>query len=137
MGSDVYNSVPIDTKRREIRLIEILPGQDNQLISCRFHGHELCSPDLEYAAISYTWGDPRSPTYNILVDGTTFTVRQNLWHFLRQERQFGHSYLLWIDAICIDQSKTSERNHQVSLMREIYSKVPKYLFFIQAMVSGL
>jgi len=29
--------------------------------------------------------------------------------------------LLWIDAICIDQSNVNERNHQVSMMGEIFS----------------
>ena len=29
--------------------------------------------------------------------------------------------VLWIDAICIDQSNVEERNHQVPLMKTIYS----------------
>jgi hypothetical protein len=30
--------------------------------------------------------------------------------------------LFWIDAICIDQANVLERNHQVGLMKQIYTK---------------
>jgi hypothetical protein len=47
-------------------------------------------------------------------------------------RQQGSLELFWIDAICIDQENVQERNHQVSLMKDIYSKVrPGFL-----MISG-
>jgi hypothetical protein len=29
----------------------------------------------------------------------------------------------WIDAICIDPENIEERNHQVALMKDIYTKV--------------
>lgn len=38
--------------------------------------------------------------------------------------------LFWIDAICIDQSNIAERNHQVSRMREIYSKASLVLVWL-------
>ena len=31
--------------------------------------------------------------------------------------------LLWIDALCIDQSNLSERTHQVSMMHDVVEKV--------------
>lgn len=37
---------------------------------------------------------------------------------------------LWIDAICIDQANGSERNHQVQLMREIYSKAQRVIVWL-------
>jgi hypothetical protein len=54
----------------------------------------------------------------ILFDGQPSTVRENLWNFLAQHRtQRG---FWWIDALCIDQNSTKERNHQVALMEKIY-----------------
>jgi hypothetical protein len=132
MASNTYTSVPIDAKSREIRLIELVPSHDDQRVSCKFHRHTLDSLDLEYTAVSYTWGDPKSPSHDVLVDGNPFRIRQNLWHFLKQEREAGHKNLLWIDALCIDQSNMIERNHQVALMRDIYSMVRSYILHYMA-----
>ena len=123
MASKVYSSLPIDTASKEIRLIKLLPGREDEPISCIFDRYTLGSPDLEYTALSYTWGDPESPKYKILINNHAFNVRQNLWYFLKQGRQFGQCCLLWIDAISVDQSNINERNHQVALMRDIYSQV--------------
>jgi hypothetical protein len=57
----------------------------------------------------------------IIVDDQATTVRQNLWTFLREYRRDGHRRLLWIDALCIDQTDLNERNHQVSIMSDIFS----------------
>jgi hypothetical protein len=37
---------------------------------------------------------------------------------------------LWADAICIDQLNTQERNHQVGLMREIYTLAKQTVVFL-------
>jgi len=37
---------------------------------------------------------------------------------------------LWIDAICIDQTNTQERNVQVGLMREIYSVAQRTIIYL-------
>jgi hypothetical protein len=122
MASNLYTSVPINTKLSEIRLIAILPGAHDDPISCVFDRHELRTPDLEFRALSYTWGNP-SPTHVIFINNIAFTVRQNLWLFLKQERQSKRFGRIWIDALCINQLNTGERNHQVALMKEIYSQV--------------
>ena len=102
MVSEVYSSLPIDTVSKEIRLIKLLPGREDEPISCILHYYALGSPNLEYTALSYTWGDPESPKYKILINNHAFNVRQNLWHFLKQGRQFGRCGLLWIDAISVN-----------------------------------
>ncbi|UPX20767.1 uncharacterized protein EKO05_0010988 [Ascochyta rabiei] len=59
----------------------------------------------------------------ILIDDCPFLVLQNLFEFLCMAREgtFDLSTPLWIDALCIDQTNLSERNHQVAQMGEIYS----------------
>lgn len=37
---------------------------------------------------------------------------------------------LWVDAICIDQSRVLERNHQVALMRHIYSRARRVISWL-------
>ncbi|ORY16942.1 heterokaryon incompatibility protein-domain-containing protein, partial [Clohesyomyces aquaticus] len=110
---------------QEIRLVELLPGNEEDIIRCKFHRSSLRDkPD--YVALSYRWGDA-STTANIHLDGTSFSIRQNLWNFLHQYRihmsQSTEKTIFWIDALCIDQQNTRERNHQVALMRLIYSSV--------------
>jgi hypothetical protein len=74
---------------------------------------------------------------SIGINGVQVMVRKNLYEFLArhlyeardQAAIEGKSLLLpefyfcWIDALCIDQSNVAERNHQVQLMKDIYSKV--------------
>jgi hypothetical protein len=56
-----------------------------------------------------------------VVEGTRFTVRQNLFDFLQNTRDLNISKAYWwIDALCIDQDNGAERNHQVQQMGEIY-----------------
>lgn len=85
-----------------------------------------------YIALSYTWDKQGGPTKNIDIGGAKFVVGEGLWNFLKHyrkkdflrrcsERNPPKAMSLWIDAIAINQSNTSERNHQVSLMRDIYS----------------
>jgi hypothetical protein len=42
---------------------------------------------------------------------------------ISQQATRSRQAIFWIDAICIKQGNTSERNHQVALMKEVYSSV--------------
>lgn len=69
------------------------------------------------------------------------TVRQNLHDFLTRARTFKcqrpgdweGSYLglnIWVDAICIDQGSSAEKNHQVGQMGKIYSNASKVIMWL-------
>lgn len=49
------------------------------------------------------------------------SVTVNLEKVLRQLRRSAQLGEIWVDAICINQADISEKNHQVPLMRHIYS----------------
>jgi Heterokaryon incompatibility protein (HET) len=53
--------------------------------------------------------------------GAQWPVTANLEVALRHLRHKSVERILWIDAICIDQSNIEERNQQVPLMKAIYS----------------
>jgi hypothetical protein len=60
-------------------------------------------------------------------------IGYNLWTFLRQFRRGKDaSSQLWIDAVSIDQQNTSERNHQVAHMRDIYSRATAVIVWLGA-----
>jgi hypothetical protein len=57
----------------------------------------------------------------MILNNVHFTINQNLYAALQHLRSETWKQTLWIDAICINQDNVSERNHQVSLMGDIYS----------------
>ncbi|KAF2103035.1 HET-domain-containing protein [Rhizodiscina lignyota] len=72
-----------------------------------------------YEALSYVWGSIKGDR-PIVCEGKEILVTQNCEAALRQLRYRHQKRLLWIDVICIDQSNTPERNHQVEMMRQTY-----------------
>lgn len=117
---------PLDYTKGSIRLVRILPrlSAAEQLIQCEIIHAET---NASYECLSYRWGDPY-PEHSILLNGKRFRVRQNLFDFLQLMHARSRtaaldttsSVLFWIDSLCIDQSKTIERNHQVAQMGTIY-----------------
>ena len=115
-----YSTVPISHLQREIRLVELQRNEPMQKIKCVLRSYPVVGPHPPYIALSYAWG--RNVHYaDIELNGYTFSVGRNLWHFLNQMRSSKQFDVYWIDAICIDQKSLQERNHQVQMMRQIYS----------------
>ena len=119
---------------------------------------EVCDIDElsnHYDALSYTWGN-EEPTEKILVrrpqKPTTSAgksrlkyfaqsmtkkriyIRPNLEDALRTFRDTNAStqedLLLWIDAICINQTNEEEKSMQVARMAEIFSKAQDVLIWL-------
>jgi hypothetical protein len=87
--------------------------------------------------ISYCTGDPKE-VETIIVNGLTFNVFARLGHALRQARHFwkarhhSEELVLWADQVCINQSNTKERAHQVNFMGDIYSNAREVLISLSA-----
>lgn len=78
----------------------------------------------DYVALSYTWGK-EDATEEIIVNGVPVKIRPNLESALRALRDkapIRAGMKIWIDALCINQDDTDERNAQVPRMREIYQR---------------
>lgn len=112
------------TLGQEIRLIELLPGLSSDDIRCNII-HVNLDDDPRFEAVSYTWatkdGDDTLSRHIYALGDTTIRVTVNCLSTLRQLRKISNPRLLWIDAVCIDQTNPSERNHQVRMMTQIYS----------------
>lgn len=124
-SKSVYTHVSLDSESNVIRLLEILDDKAGNIV-CKFHRVRLDNAP-GYTALSYTWGSA-TETRKILIDGTWFSVRQNVWNFFQQTRIGRRWRFIWIDALCIDQNNPVERNHQVNMMRAIYSSVCSLLW---------
>ncbi|KAI9691016.1 MAG: hypothetical protein M1822_008636 [Bathelium mastoideum] len=124
----MYGYHPLDATRREIRLLVLEPGSfSDDIVACIQHAP--LNFKLEYEALSYTWGSS-TPEKNIKISGDDFNIRENLYNALRHLRYPKQARILWIDAICINQSDINERNRQIKRMREIYNLADEVIVWL-------
>jgi hypothetical protein len=99
-----------------------------------------------YHALSYSWGNPNITKPVTILTSTsqllTFNATTNLVSFLHSHRQNlstnnknedkdeSKNGILWVDAICINQSNTEEKNRQLWLMRQIYEKAASTIVWL-------
>ncbi|KAI1325984.1 heterokaryon incompatibility protein-domain-containing protein [Xylariaceae sp. FL0255] len=113
-----------------IRLLHVLPGSDESPLECRLDVYNLDGGNAIAAeALSYVWGKPIFDKI-INVDGMTFSVTSHLHDILTSLRQCDTPRVLWIDAICINQSNKGEKVKQVRLMRDIYSRAQRTIIWL-------
>jgi hypothetical protein len=114
------------------RLLYLLPGKKSSPIKCSLKHTRRNEAKSSYRAVSYTWGE-ELPTETIFINGLPFKVRPNLEAALRSFRENKH-YIgrlpFWIDAVCIDQDSSTERNHQVMQMQEIYCDADEVIIWL-------
>lgn len=74
-----------------------------------------------FYALSYVWVEPTSKPQEILIDGKSIPITQNLYDGLQalQKKVYG-LVRIWADALCTCQEDVVERSAQIMLMREIY-----------------
>ncbi|KAK0612224.1 heterokaryon incompatibility, partial [Immersiella caudata] len=82
-----------------------------------------------YKALSYTWGgQPRN--HAVSCDGHVLFVTRNAEDAMRCLRRRLRTTNLWIDAICINQESTKEKNDQVAMMGEIYARATRVVIWL-------
>ena len=126
--SSIYNphsEIYHDLHPREIRLVRLVRGRWPDKISCQLH-HAALANRPSYKALSYAWGSSRT-TRHILLNGWQHFVTVNLESALRRLRKTDSDLILWIDALCINQSNSSERTKQVFIISHLLPPVPLLL----------
>ena len=106
---------------KQLRLLTILPAEHfADDVRCLLHQTDLnVANPPSYETISYAWGDGHR-TENLWVDGNIVSAPASSIAALRRMRLRDTSRTIWLDAICINQTDELERNHQVSMMGDIY-----------------
>lgn len=112
----------------EIRIVELLPGQVDNPISCHLR-HERLDHSPSYYALSYTWGDPED-TEKIQLDNADHQVTKNLYLALQHLRDATDSVYIWIDALCINQLDKEEKSKQIPRMLDIYRSADRVIAWI-------
>ena len=105
---------------REFRILILSAGDSLNDLCGELVKVSIDDIDLNYTALSYTWGDPSDPASIALNNGHRLPITRNLEAALRQFRLRTDSVRLWVDAICINQADHDEKNLQVAMMRSIY-----------------
>ncbi|KAI0868016.1 HET-domain-containing protein [Hypoxylon argillaceum] len=121
-----------------VRLLHVLPtASHNAKLECelietyipdsnhgRFHPNKFTgSSHVPYQALSYTWGEPKFP-YSLHVldrgddDTTALITPARITNITEKPDE---TLVLWVDAVCIDQTNISERNSQVGNIPQIYA----------------
>ena len=105
----------LDENQKEIRLLRL---RDDDI---KIEKYQLFAAP-SYYAISYCWG-PAIPVRRICVQGEFVAIRENVANlFEALQQRYGGDTRFWLDMLCIDQHYIPERNSQVSMMDEIYSR---------------
>ncbi|OTA97989.1 hypothetical protein M426DRAFT_31926, partial [Hypoxylon sp. CI-4A] len=112
----------------EVRVLEILPGIEDEPIECRLVVRNLYDDGI-LEALSYVWGKDMAPE-PITVDHKSFKVTKNLYGILPNLRRPDTTREIWVDAICINQTDTTEKTEQVKLMREIYTRAKSTVIWL-------
>lgn len=131
-----HKRIPNDS--RTIRLLVLHAGAPENPIHCNLITSSLKNDrTTEFEALSYCWGDP-TDTKTITLSHVranddlglpveskphqVFEITSGLDEALRYLR-YAHDQkrLLWVDAICINQSDVQERGFQVDIMGDIYA----------------
>ncbi|KAF2250166.1 HET-domain-containing protein [Trematosphaeria pertusa] len=116
-----------------IRILILLPASTySESLQVRLiHTHGLQTlgqyDDLSpppYEAISYTWGEPIL-SHQLECEGQIIEVTASVDNLLRRLRKSTSPRSLWVDSVCINQKDNEEKNIQVQMMGQIYSRAHK------------
>ncbi|OCL10920.1 HET-domain-containing protein [Glonium stellatum] len=133
-GTFQYDPLPANDPRM-LRVLDILPGKKTDPLVCTLKLESSLPDDnreakstpsspatfepATYEALSYVWGDP-TRSRQIILNGCAFGVTQNLEAALRHLRREDVERRLWVDAICINQADSREKEREVARMCSIY-----------------
>ena len=112
------NYPSLDSEKREIRLVDLLPGKGWDPLECHLRIVSL-DDKPHYTALSYACGTGIwVPT--IKIEGQQVAIKPNLGKALKRLRHPTETFSIWIDAISIDQNNDVEKAAQVAMMEQIY-----------------
>jgi hypothetical protein len=123
MAPFCYGSARLSDPRGQIRLVHLLPDFSETPIKIHTSIEAVDQlPSLN--ALSYTWGS-QVASQSVAVNELDFHVTTNLEAALRRLQLTDATIPVWVDSVCINQDDRVEKEHQVALMREIYSMAQK------------
>lgn len=128
--------VPLDTAKRQIRLLHLDPGEEDTELSGALRDASLDDEPV-YEAIPYVWGAWEDPGSIIIKQfEEVVSITANLQAVLRSVRLPNRPRVLWVDALCVNQNDLEERGSQVSIMGEVYGQAHQVLVHLGDSLEG-
>jgi hypothetical protein len=103
----------------EIRLLRLHPAAKAEEPLRGELSNSRLTPETQYEAISYVWGEPVF-AHSLHLGDTSLQITKNLSDALRRFRKPDKERVLWIDGVCINQEDLEEKSRQIPLMGNIY-----------------
>lgn len=146
-AAQLYKSMP----PLHMRLMLLLKGKPEDTIRCALGDDLPLEPLLDpsehsnatlrqsrtgYEALSYVWGPTeRKRTIEVeladdLGKAVSMEVTDNLYSALHHLRRESRHRFLWVDAICINQQSTADKNEQVRHMMRIYANADRVVIWL-------
>lgn len=116
-----------------IRRVKIHPGTFEEAIVISLEVVPFSEDQRpEYEALSYVWGSPEQPEFVRVDDrnGLTISATRNLATALKYLRHTDEPRVLWIDALCINQTDDVEKGPQVGMMGDIYRHATRVVVWL-------
>lgn len=140
-GEYQYSPLPA---RNYIRLLRIHQQDGGGPVTASLTSRRLDDDIQHYTSLSYSWGrnsdGDASLSRHMIVDSRRLSVTENLYDCLvrlsSSATNDGDGLLIWIDAICINQSDVDERNSQVGQMAEIYKRAAALVIWLGRIMKG-
>ena len=105
------------------RLLTVLADVNIGPLHCRLEETPIAKAP-RYYTLSYFWGNS-TPGQSLQIGDRIIIIRQNVFATFRRFRMALGTFTIWVDAVCINQTNTSERSAQMFTVREIYEERQK------------
>ena len=106
-------------------------GPDSFYLGGTLSTHTLAE-NVSYKCLSYVWGDETDEATCALLylDEHVIRITKNLSMALQRLRREDKPQTLWVDFVCINQADHKEREQQVGIMYQIFSKASKVVAYL-------
>ena len=126
-----YHYKPLHGNDDFTRLIVLEPSISSEApLLCSLH---TVKETINYDAVSYAWeGQTPCSAHRLFIDrfNQYLEITANVEKILRALRHPTLRRHIWIDAVCINQKDTNEKNIQVRQMSKIYSRAAKVVIWL-------
>ena len=137
-ASELYRRKFLSPGTKSIRLLHVHAGSgaedDDDLIESELLVVDLDTQEIpSYAALSYVCGSEDDVKHLILCDSFQLATTANCHSALSQLRKnLRRDFIIWVDAISINQDDNGEKMSQIRLMGDIFARAEIVYVFLGA-----
>ncbi|KIW07515.1 uncharacterized protein PV09_01479 [Verruconis gallopava] len=136
-----YECLPLDKRGRHRRLFQFWRSPSSEHLEIDLQHFDLRTAP-PFRAVSYVWGPPPA-TRAVLVGGKSAQDTRKpreafpgLWGPPCKDQAIRGPDLLWADQVRVHQGCNEERNHQVQMMGQIFTRADEVLVWLGADRAG-